>query len=147
LGKDKKGNQYAIAALKEKRATVASEIVQLKGQLRHREELLVHIDCTLKAFDPSIDVATIRNKRLLPQRVRIFRQGELGRLILGVLRKASRPLSTPEIVADALAEHNLGADARAGMAHRIRPNLAYLEKRGMVVKSGSGKAARWELAG
>ena len=143
---NKKGNQYAIAALKEKRATVASEIVQLKSRLRHRAELLVHIDCTLKAFDPSINVDAIRNKRLLPQRVHIFKQGELGRLILGVLRKADRPLSTPEIVAGALAVRNFGPDARAGMAHRIRPNLAYLEKRGMVVKGGSGKQARWELA-
>lgn len=69
-----------LAALRDKRATEASEIIQLERQLRHRRDLLVNIDATLRFLDPDIEVATIPTKRL-PQRVMLFRQGELTRAV------------------------------------------------------------------
>jgi hypothetical protein len=65
-----------------KRAELASEIVHLERQLRHRKDSLGHVDATLRFLDPSIDPKVIPNKRH-PRRVKLFRQGELGRLILG----------------------------------------------------------------
>jgi|EndMetStandDraft_3_1072993.scaffolds.fasta_scaffold05617_6 hypothetical protein len=44
-----KGNRYAVAALKDRRAPISAEIVQLEGKLRHRRRLLVHVDSCLKA--------------------------------------------------------------------------------------------------
>ena len=51
-----RGNRYALSALKSKRATIAAENVPLERQLRHRKELLVHVDATLRLLDPSISL-------------------------------------------------------------------------------------------
>jgi hypothetical protein len=41
---NEKGNQYAIAALKDRRATLAGEIVKFKQDIRDRHEQLSHLD-------------------------------------------------------------------------------------------------------
>jgi len=82
-----KGNRYALTALRDKRAGLAGEIVQLERQLRHRREALGHVDATLRLLDPSVEIDAIPNKRLT-KRIKLFRQGELGRLIVGVLRES-----------------------------------------------------------
>jgi hypothetical protein len=122
--------------LKSKRATIAAEIVQSERQLRHRKESLVHVDATLRLLDPSISLDSIPNKRLLPKRVMPFRQGELGRLILGALRQVEEtPLSTREIASAILAAGGHGESARPTVAPRVRGNLCYLERRGKVIKT------------
>ena len=80
-----RGDRYALSALHNKRASLASEIVQLERQLRHCREAMVHVDATLRLLDPSPEPEAIPNKRP-PKRIKLFRQGELGRLILDVLR-------------------------------------------------------------
>lgn len=140
-----RGDLYALSALKRKRASIASEIVQCERQLRHLKEALGHVDYTLKLLDPETDPEAIPNKRPV-KRVKLFRQGELGRMILGALRNAESELSTAEIVTAILAAGGHGEAARRTMAPRVRGNLAYLERRGMVNKRGGGRGARWALA-
>lgn len=137
-------NRYALAVLKDKRATLASEIVHLERQIRARKDSLAHVDATLKLLDPSIETGSIPNKRL-SKRIRLFRQGELGRLILGALRSSERPLRTAEIVSAILSAGGHGESARATVAPRVRGNLAYLERRGKVEKISVGLQARWRL--
>jgi len=140
-----RGDRYALSALTKRRALLAAEIVQLERQLRHRKESLGHVDATLKLLDPSIETAAIPNKRL-PRRVKLFRQGELGRLILGALRKAEVPLSTAQIATAVLDAGGHGEAARPTVTPRVRGNLAYLERRGKVSKSGGGRDVCWKLA-
>lgn len=140
-----KGNRYALAALKDKRATLSGEIVQLERQLRHRREYLVHVDATLKLLDPSVEIDSIPSKRP-PRRIKLFRQGELGRMILGALRTSDRPMSTAEIVTAILKAGGHGEGARRTLATRVRGNLAYQERRGKVRKASSGATARWQLS-
>lgn len=140
-----KGNKYALAALKDKRASLASEIVQVERKLRHLKESLVHVDATLRLLDPSIQPETIPKKRLLPQRIKLFRQGELGRLIRDALRVGGGPLSTAQIVAHILDVGGHGPEAKRALAPRVRGNLAYLERRGVVAKDGDRREARWRL--
>lgn len=141
---NEKGNRYALSALRDKRAVLASEIVQLERQLRHRRESLGHVDATLRLLDPSVDIDAIPNKRPR-KRVKLFRQGELGRMILKALREADAPISTAAIVSALLETGGHGESARPTMAPRVRGNLAYQERRGMVVKTGNGKGVRWSL--
>lgn len=140
-----KGNRYALSALRNKRATIASEIVQLERQLRHRRESLGHVDATLRLLDPSIEPGAIPNKRPV-KNITLFRQGELGRLILDALRTAEgKPLSTAAIVTAVLAAGGHGESARPSVAPRVRGNLAYLERRKKVRKTGSADGAKWIL--
>jgi hypothetical protein len=140
-----RGDGYALSALKHKRASIASEIVQTERHLRHLKESLVHVDACLLLLDPGANPEAIPTKRPV-KRVKLFRQGELGRMILGVLRDGQGELSTAEIVTGVLAAGEHGEDARPAMAPRVRGNLAYLGRRGLVLKSGNGKATRWVLA-
>ena len=138
-----KGNRYALAALKDKRATLATEVVQLERQLRHRRDMLVHVDATLRLLDPTVSIDAIPNKRP-KKRIKLFRQGELGRMILDAIRKApGGSVSTADIVTALLAAGGHGEDARSVVAGRVRGNLANLERRGKVRKSGSGANVRW----
>jgi hypothetical protein len=141
-----RGDRYALSALKNRRATIASEIVSLERQIRHCKESLVHVDATLRLLDESVDIDAIPNKRP-PKRIKLFRQGELGRMILDALRNADGELGTGEIVTALLEAGGHGESARRAVGGRVRGNLAYLEKRGKITKTGEGRGARWLLGG
>ncbi len=143
-GTRSRGDRYALSALRNKRASLASELVQLKRQLRHKEEMLGHVDATLRLLDPTIEINAIPSKRIV-KRIKLFRQGEPGRLILKVLREANGPVSTAAIVSGVLAAGGHGDPARPTMAPPVRGNLAYQERRGKVCRTGSGTGTRWAI--
>ena len=132
-----RGDRYALSALKRKRATIASDIVQLERQLRHRRDSLVHVDATLKLLDPDTDPEAIPTKRPV-RRVKLFRQGELGRMILGALRNAVGEMPTAAIVDAVLEAGGHGEGARRAMAGRVRGNSP--TSKGGVWWSRAGKA-------
>ena len=103
-----------------------------------------HVDATLRLLDPSIAIDAIPNKRTV-KRIRLFRQGELGRLILGVLRDANGPVSTPEIVTAIIAKGGHSESARRALGGRVRGNLAYLAKNGKVTKDVDENGVVWGL--
>lgn len=139
------GNRYALAALKDRRATLSGEIADLKRQLAWRVQQLDHVDACLTIFEPGFDPDKIR-KKLIRKRVKLFKQGELGRLIIDALRRAGKPLGTQEITSALLAAGGYGESARAGLAPRVRANLAYQVGRGTVASAGSGRTVTWTLA-
>lgn len=139
-------NMYALAALRERRAELAGEIKTIESRLRHLRESLVHVDGTLRLFDPHGNPATIKAKRPY-KRVKLFGQGKLNRLILDTLRKSEQPLRTIEVIERIAAEVGFGPDAAEGLKGRVRSNLLYLAKvRGSVAKDGERETARWRLA-
>lgn len=92
-------NTFAIPALKEKRAQIAGRVISLKKQIARHNKELASLDATIALFDPSCRVGSIkpRNAR---KRSKLFKLGELGRLIMDALRRAEgRPLATKELVA------------------------------------------------
>jgi hypothetical protein len=71
---NEKGNQYAMAALLDLRATMADEVVQMKQGIRDREEQLSHLDAVLRTLDPSYRADTLPSKRL--RQVKLFGNGK-----------------------------------------------------------------------
>lgn len=138
------GNMYAMKALKDKRATLAGEIVSLKRQLDWATKQLVHVDACLTILDPAIRITGIGVKRPR-KRVKLFKQGELGRNITDALRRAGKPMGTQELVTALLEASGYGKSARPGLAPRIRGNLCYQVKLGRVVSAGTGRAITWAL--
>lgn len=106
--------------------------------------MLIHVDATLRLLDPSIEVAAIPRRRP-PQRIRLFRQGELGRMIIDAIRRNGGEASMHEIVTSLLAAGGHGEDARKTVAPRARSNLAYQVRQGKVAKDGEQRDARWKL--
>jgi hypothetical protein len=139
------GNKYAFAALKSKRAELAAQLKALGKQTKAVKAEMAHLDATLRLFDPSFDPRSIKPAKAA--RLHLFKQGELGRLILDALRRANgEPLPMPAI-ADSVADAIGQPEARAIIARRVRANLAYLERRQRaVVKIGERSGATWRLA-
>lgn len=138
-------NQYALHALRERRAELAGEITSLESRLRHLRESLVHLDGTLRIMAPGFDPKSIRAKKPY-KRVKLFGAGKLNGMILDALRRGARPMTTAEVVDAIVAEMGFGPDAAKGMKNRVRSNLLYLAKvRGLVVKDGEREVATWAL--
>jgi hypothetical protein len=139
-----KTNQYAIAALKDRRATLAGEIESYKQGITDREEMLSHLDATLRALDPSYRADTVAPKKL--RRVKLFGGGELNRLILDALRTGGKPLTNVEIAAAIVTAKGYGEEAMPALIRRVRANLSYLLRNDRVTKTGNRMTARWALA-
>jgi len=101
-----KGFQWGVKALQKKRAELAGEIGQLKLQLRDRRRDLGKVDDILRILAPGSDPTKIAPKKAI-KHLNIFRQGELGMIIGGVLRAEKRPMTNLEI-------------ARVVMSHIVR---------------------------
>lgn len=139
------GNKYALAALKDKRAGFAGEIIDYKKKIKWREDQIRHIDATIEVFEPGFDVNSIPNRRPR-KRVKLFKQGELGRMIIDALRRAGEPITTQEVVTAVMKEMGHDENARSALSTRVRGNLAYQEKKNRTVeKIGEGRDARWQL--
>ena len=55
-----------------------------------------HVDATLRVLDPESEPEA--SQQAHRKRVKLFRQGELGRMIVGMLRDADQPLSTSQSI-------------------------------------------------
>ena len=140
-------NKYALAALKDRRARIAGEIFALKKQIQAKLGQMAHLDATMVLFDPDAHPSAIRPKRVKAyQRVPLFGHGELGCVILDVLREAKGvPLAGQEIAGQVRARLNQPATAKMAVTSRVRANLTYLKKQGRVAKAGDKQSARWAL--
>ena len=117
---DDKGNRYALKALRDKRASIASDIMQVERKLRHLRDSLVHVDATLRLLDPEADPEAIPVKRPTT-RVKLFRQGELARLVRDALREASgEPIPADQIVTYLMRAGGYDESARKALAGRVR---------------------------
>ena len=90
------GEPHVISALSNKRAELAGIVSQLERQLGQQQANLVHLDATMRLFDPDIRPNKIRPRQ---QRARSvwFRPGECLRLIYDELRDAVQPMTTREL--------------------------------------------------
>jgi len=121
------GNKYAFKALRDKRAELSAQLKSLGKQVKAVKAEVAHLDATLRLFDPNFDPRSIKPAKAA--RLHLFKQGELGRLILDALRRADgKPLPTSAI-ADSVADAIGQPEARAIIARRVRANLAYFGSR------------------
>jgi hypothetical protein len=90
------GFRYAVCSLRAKRAEIGGEIEQLKLQLAHRRRELAKVDDILRILSPASDPGQIPPKKAI-RYLNVFRQGELGRLIIGLLRTADGSMTNLEI--------------------------------------------------
>ena len=100
---------HVIGALREKRSELGGVIVQLEQRLEQHRAALVHLDATMRLFDPDI-----RPQEIRPSRPRAhsawFRPGECLRLIYDELRNASQPVTTRELAIRIMRTKALSTD-------------------------------------
>jgi hypothetical protein len=118
---NEKGNRYAIHALKDRPATMAGEIVQMKEGIAYREEQFSHLDAVLRELDPSYRADSIPPKKL--RRVKLFGNGELNQLIADALRRAEKPLGSADIAAAIVEAEGYGRPSIHALTRPRQPLL------------------------
>ncbi len=98
-----------------------------------------------RAIAGFIDIDQIPNKRLR-KRIKLFRQGELGRSVVGMLCKSTPLIGTQDITSAILAAGGHGESAKPSLMSRVQGNLCYLHNWQKVLKTGRGKDVPWQIA-
>ena len=95
-----------VSGLVAKRGELAGQVEHYRQELQQLAEQLVHVDATIRLFDPSYDVKGIRARKQ-GQRSERFRPGECQRLVLEALRDAVEPLSGRALTQTVLSRKGL----------------------------------------
>jgi hypothetical protein len=138
----------AVNALRNKRADIAGQIKMHNREIDQLRSELVHLDATLRLFEPYGLPEEIAPKHRWPRRTDYFAKGELTRLAYEAMRD-NGTTSAGGLGAAAMAARNIPESdnqvRRDFVAHFLN-TLHDLLRRGMVEKIGPGRGVRWKLA-
>jgi hypothetical protein len=138
----------AVNALRNMRSRIAGEIEMHSREIDRLRAELVHIDATMRLFDPATDPDDIPALRRYPRRTEWFARGEVTQRIYEAFRDAE--LIWPrEIARAAMAAKDVPDTDKMVVRDIIGrfTNVCYdLTRRGQLVKVGNGPGARWKLA-
>ncbi len=140
-------DSHVLTALRTKRAELAGLIDALQDQLRQAMIDVDHVDCTLRLFDPDIDLDEIKPKPL-PPRHHAFK-GQVTRAILAMLR-SDGPLDAKAITIRLMAQRDLNVNDKTltkAMHKRIGAALRNLRDRQLVTSTEPEKGGllMWEI--
>jgi hypothetical protein len=100
---------YALDALKRKRAEMTGEIALCHARLSQLSDDLDHLDATIRLFAPDFVQESILPKVFTPPKS-WSKRGEMSRAVLSILRVAKGPQSTREIASQIVAQRGLESD-------------------------------------
>ncbi|HRN87860.1 hypothetical protein [Hyphomicrobium sp.] len=138
---------HVITALSRKRAELSGDIERLQRELSDKVSALEKLDATLLLFDPEYEIASIRPKAFRPPDD-WSKRGEMTRIILGIMRKASEPLTSSDIAAQLIVERALERTDKLQrlMTKRVGVALRGLRDRNIAVSQpGPGMSVLWSL--
>ncbi|GAA5054307.1 hypothetical protein GCM10023208_17010 [Erythrobacter westpacificensis] len=140
--------KHVLSALKGKRGELAGQIDALQDQLRQAMIDLDHVDCTLRLFDPDIELDEIKPKPL-PPRHHAFK-GQVTRSILAMLRSEG-PMDAKAITIRLMGERELNTADKVlvkAMHKRIGAALRNCRERQLVTsEQGKGGLLVWSVRG
>jgi hypothetical protein len=139
---------HVVSALKAKRAELAGEIELTTRQLQRLRAALSSLDATLCLFDPAAVPDAIEPKVWRPK-ADWAKRGEMTRLCLDVLRRASGPLCNRDIAMALMTMRGMDTDdARLVklIGKRVGCCLREQRERGAVLsEEGPGQTVMWRL--
>jgi hypothetical protein len=137
---------FVISGLKEKRAAVAGQIIDLRRQADKLQADLLHIDYVLKLY--GLEPAEIPNMGRMPVRSAYFGRNEISRRCRDMLREKGTARAD-EISVQAMKDKGLDPEAdrktRTDFNRRILVSLHDLVKANVVEKVGHGRGVIWQL--
>jgi len=138
----------AVNALRNMQAKIAGKIAMHTREIDRLRAELIHLDATLRLFDPETDPNDILAVRYYPKRTEWFARGEVTRRLYEAFR--TQGIIWPhEVARRAMAENGISeTDKKVGqdIISIFSHVAAYLTRRGKLVKIGKGKDARWKVA-
>jgi hypothetical protein len=138
----------AANALRNKRADLAGQIEMHQREVDRIRTELVHLDATLRLFDPYVLPEEIAPRQRWPRRSDYFAKGELTRLVYEAMRD-NGTTAAGELAATAMATRNIpetDGRTRRDFVARFLNTLHDMRRRGTVEKIGQGRGVRWRLA-
>lgn len=139
---------HVITALAKKRAELSGDIETTQAKLRQMILDLESLDKTLLMFDPDYRIEMIRPRAFRPPDD-WSKRGEMTRIILGILRQATEPMTSSDIAVQLIAERALDqTDAKLQrlMTKRVGVALRGMRDRDVArSQSGPGMSVLWSL--
>ena len=139
---------YMVQGLAKRRAEIAGELRAAHDRVSKLVQDLAAIDAALAVVAPDMEVEAIRPKLFRPPDD-LASRGQMGRLVLSILRQARDPLTTREIAAQMILERGLDAGDRKLlplMIRRVGAALRHQRDHGRVVSSeGPGNYQLWAI--
>jgi len=119
-----------IAGLIEKRASLAAMIKYHRAEVRKITCDLDHVDATIRLFDPNADISKVVR---YPTKHRAMK-GTASRFILQMLKDATEPLTSLDIVKAQIKARRLNADEQTVvlMRKRVGATLSAQQRLGVV---------------
>ena len=140
---------HVLSSLAKRRAELSGEAETLKARLALIATDIGHLDAVIRQFDPNYDLGSIRPKRARCQDA--AGRGEMSRFILTVLREATEPVATHDVVRRLMAERGQDVDdVRLVKLTMKRVGMAFSrQKANGAVRAiqGPGPVTLWEVAG
>ena len=139
---------YMLSGLTKRRAELSGEAETLRSRLALIATDIGHLDAVIRQFDPDYDLGSIRAKR--PRQQDAAGRGEMSRFLLKVLREATEPVATHEVVRQLMVERGQDAGDRRLVALTMkRVGMAFSrQKANGAVRAiqGPGPVTLWEVA-
>src|SRR5438105_7326953 len=138
----------AINALRNRRAVITGQIEMHQREIERLRIDLVHVDATLRLFDPDTDPDDILPRRRLPKRTHYFDKGEQSRRVYQALRERGE-VTAVELALAAMADKGIPETdrrARSDFVARFTSVLHDQLRRGVVEQIGKLRNVRWKLA-
>ena len=141
-------SEIVVNGLVRRRAELAGDIENTQKRLGDLVEDLQQLDAVILQFDPSYEIKSISPKAWRPPE-HWSKRGEMSRVILGILRQATEPLTTRDIALGLLTERALDKNDKALlrlMTKRAAVSLrGYRESGHVRSMEGPGQYNIWEL--
>jgi hypothetical protein len=139
-------NGHVIAALLNKRNEIAGEIVHLEKQIAALGDDLVHLEATIRVFQPDIELPAIMPLRI-QHRHRHFEGGFLTRMVLDYIREhPGEAVTVDALLPAAKGDRQLNKREQQRLRITLYQTLRRVEKRGTIERVGNGQSVRWKLA-
>ena len=137
---------HVLAALKEKRARLAGDLVMAQMRVIAIKADLVHVDGALKIFRSDVDPKTIEPKITPGKSPAGLRKGVASRTALEILRETGEAMSSQELAACVLQRHGKPLERRslAMMVAALHGNFSR-RKDGLVAFSRDTYPGKWRL--
>ena len=137
-----------LHGLLRKRQEIADKLEVAQSQVRQLVLDIDAVDSTIRLFHPDVEIGVVRIKPVVRRHAAL--RHESSRIVFGVLREASGPMTTREIVRAVMEARGMNTADHAmmqTMVLRMASTLRKLKNRGkLAADKQDGKNQRWGLA-
>src|SRR5687767_1535826 len=123
-----------LCALRDKRAEVAGQVIDLEKRLEEARGNLLHIDACLRIFGWNEPIETIKPKKVTTRS--LFGRGEFQRILLDQMRQHPQGVTVRSLAETVCGLKGWQASDKAfadALVHKIGTKLNVLRRRGLTV--------------